>query len=172
MCHPGVHHTWDAKKTVVTVRPCQACQTCQTCQAVRACQAGLDTHDTRRAWLLSRTPDTSLTLALASPTFYVSGLSRLSDNCQQLSGSAVRTVKPGLNPLDWGLLQARRRRLSSCNRQCNDSVTAVTDMCFCFLGRGPKPLKSGGGGHSHREHNLTPPVLPFSAVRRCSAAFC
>ena len=70
------------------------------CQAVRACQAGLDTHDTRRAWLLSRTPDTSLTLALASPTFYVSGLSRLSDNCQQLSGSAVRTVKPrGLNGL-------------------------------------------------------------------------
>ena len=75
---------------------CQACQTCQTCQAVRACQAGLDTHDTRRAWLLSRTPDTSLTLALASPKFYVSGLSRLSDSCQQLSGSAVRTVKPGL----------------------------------------------------------------------------
>ena len=69
------------------------------CQAVRACQAGLDTHDTRRAWLLSRTPDTSLTLALASPTFYVSGLSRLSNSCQQLSGSAVRTVKPGLNGL-------------------------------------------------------------------------
>ena len=52
------------------------------CQAVKACQAGLDTHDTRRAWFLSRTPDTSLTLALASPTFYVSGLSRLSDSCQ------------------------------------------------------------------------------------------
>ena len=38
-----------------------------------------------------------------------------------------------------------------------DCVTAVTDMCFCFLEGGARPLRSGGGGPSFREINLASP---------------
>ena len=68
------------------------------CQAVRACQAGLDTHDTVRAWFLSRKPDTSLTLALATLRFMCQDCQDCPTAVRRLSGSAVRTVKPGLNP--------------------------------------------------------------------------